>query len=140
MRVNCFSGGFLLSSLSLYSTVTRKHSHWAIVLGNTPTIPQTREFCVGDTNMLVSKNPKICITTNANAKICLTPNANPHHEPVEYSLHWVCQSWVCIGRVDFMLFISFLVVLGTQRKRNSCRVFLCIVYPFADWLGLHARR
>ena len=34
-------------------------------------IPPTREFCVGDTNMLVSK-------------ICVTPNANPQCEQVEY--------------------------------------------------------
>ena len=38
---------------------------------------------VGDTNMLVSKNAKICITPNANAKICITPNVKPQRESVE---------------------------------------------------------
>ena len=48
--------------------------------------------------MLVSKNAKIC-------------------EPPTSS-RWVRQSWVCVGHVDFMLFVLFLVALGTQRKRN----------------------
>ena len=54
--------------LSLYSTATP--SHWAI--------PQTREFCVGYTNMLVSKNAKICIPPDAKPQICITPNAKPN--------------------------------------------------------------
>ena len=31
---------------------------------------------IGDTNMLVSKNAKICINPNLNSKICVTPNAS----------------------------------------------------------------
>ena len=42
------------------------------------------QFRDGDTNMLVSKNAKICVTPNANAKICVTPNTNPQREHVEY--------------------------------------------------------
>ena len=34
-------------------------------------------FCVGDTNMLVSKNAIICLTPNEKHKICVSPNANP---------------------------------------------------------------
>ena len=68
-----------------------------------------REFCVGDTNILVSKNAKICITPNANAKICVTPNPNPQRQHVEYR-----SQNVCVGHVDFMLFvlISFPVCSG----------------------------
>ena len=46
--------------------------------------PPTPQFRVWDTNMLVSKNAKICVTPNANAKIFVTPNANPQSKQVEY--------------------------------------------------------
>ena len=42
--------------LSLYSTVMQNSHIGASRWSRTP----TREFCVGDTNMLVSKNAKIC--------------------------------------------------------------------------------
>ena len=63
-------------------------------------IPLTPELCIRDTNMLASKNAKICITPNTNAKICVIPNPNHQLEPVEHSSHWVRQSWVCVGHVD----------------------------------------
>ena len=47
------------------------------------------KFCISDTNMLVSKNAKICLTSNAKHKICVTPNAKPQWEPMEYSLRLV---------------------------------------------------
>ena len=51
---------------------------------------------VWDTNMLVSKNAKICVTPNANAKFCVTPNANsqpPTRAGRIYAkfLHWPCR-------------------------------------------------
>ena len=42
------------------------------------------KICVGNTNMLVSKNANINITPNANSKICVTLNAKPRQESVEY--------------------------------------------------------
>ena len=39
--------------------------------------PPTREFRVGDTNMLISKNAKICVTYKANAEICVFPQRQP---------------------------------------------------------------
>ena len=51
--------------------------------------PPTPQFGIGDTNMLVSKNVKICVTPNAKHKICVTPNAKPQTEPMEYRLRWV---------------------------------------------------
>ena len=36
------------------------------------------KICVGDTNMLVSNNAKICLTPNAKHKTCVTPNAKPN--------------------------------------------------------------
>ena len=53
--------------------------------------PPTAEFCVGDTNMLVSEN----------ANICVSPNANPRRQPVEYRWRWVSG----VGHVYFMLFV-----------------------------------
>ena len=61
--------------------------------------------------MLVSKNTKSCVTPNGNANICVTPNANPQRKQVEYA-------GADVGHVDFMLFVSFLVALGTQCKRD----------------------
>ena len=42
---------------------------------------------------------------------------------VEYSLRWVRKGCVCAGYVDFMLFVSLLVALGTQRKLGSGRIW-----------------
>ena len=40
----------------------------------------------------------------------------PQREPVEYGSRWVRESWVCVGHVYFMLFVSILFALGTQRE------------------------
>ena len=48
--------------------------HWAI--------SPMREFCIRDTNMLVSKTTKICVTPNVNAKICITP------KQTQYANRW----------------------------------------------------
>ena len=49
--------------------------------------PQRHNFG-WETNMLVSKNAKICVTPNVKHKICVTPNAKPEPEPMEHRLHW----------------------------------------------------
>ena len=61
------------------------------------------------TNMLVSKNTKVCVSPNAKPKICFTPNANPQRESVEYRLRWVPNAkfshWQCTFHyfcVDFI--------------------------------------
>ena len=51
--------------------------------------PQTPQFFVGYTNMLVFKNAKICVTPDAKPKICVSPNAKPQRQSVEYRLCWV---------------------------------------------------
>ena len=35
-------------------------------------------------------------------------------EPVEYGSRWVCESWVCVGHVDFMSFLSISFILGSR--------------------------
>ena len=40
--------------------------------------PLTPQFRLGDTNMLVSKNAKICVTPNENIKFALPPTQNPN--------------------------------------------------------------
>ena len=71
--------------------------------------PPTRRFCVTRTNMLISKNPKICVSPNVNFKICVSPNAKPQHESVEYRLRWVpnakCSRWPCTFHVVCVNFI-----------------------------------
>ena len=52
-------------------------SHWAI--------PLTQEFCVGDTNMLVSNNAKICVTPNTKAKISF-PLVTQHKPSLQWNM------------------------------------------------------
>ena len=59
--------------------------------------PPMLQFSVGDTNMLVSKNAKICVTPNANFKICLTPNVKPQSKSVEYRLRWAKRKLLALG-------------------------------------------
>ena len=60
------------------------------------------KFCVGNTNMLVSKNVQICVT----------PNAKSQRESVEYRLRWVPNAkflrWLC----TFLFFVSISFALG----------------------------
>ena len=42
----------------------------------------------------------------------------PQRLPVEYSLHSVHESLVCIGHVQFMLFVSITFPLGSQLKQG----------------------
>ena len=61
--------------------------------------PPTPHFRVGDTNILVSKN----------AKMCVTPNANPQCKQVEYRWRWVSNirgwRWPCRFHVVCVHFI-----------------------------------
>ena len=59
----------------------------------------TPEFCVGDTNMLVSTRRQ---TPDAKPKICVSPNAKPRRQSVEYRWRWVFWHWPCIFHVYFM--------------------------------------
>ena len=81
------------------------------------------KICVGDTNMLVSKNTKICLIPNAKHKICVSPNVNPQCKLVEYRLRWVPNAKFLRGHVhlifvhvDFIcvgpLFVSRIWALG----------------------------
>ena len=70
--------------------------------------PPMPGFRVGDTNMLVSKNAKICVTPSAKPKICVTPNAKPQRQSLEYRLRWVpnpkCLSWPCTFHFVYHVF------------------------------------
>ena len=72
---------------------------------------------VGYTNMLVSKNVKICITPNAKPKICVPSDAKPTRKSVEYRLRWVPNAnlprWAC----TFHIF---------------CVDFICVVQPISS--------
>ena len=65
------------------------------------------KFCVGFTNMLVSKN----------AKIYVTPNVKPQRGSVELSCVGSPGVGACVVHVHFMLFVSILFALGSQRER-----------------------
>ena len=61
------------SPLSLYSTATQNVWVWALHLSRPP-MPR---FRVGNSNMLVSKNAKICVIPDANQKFALASTQNP---------------------------------------------------------------
>ena len=75
------------------------------------------QFHVGDTNMAISQNAKICVSPNAKPTICITPNKTPN-----------ASQWIYIGcvgspgvgahveHVHFRLFVSISFALGSQRK------------------------
>ena len=67
------------------------------------------QFHVGDTNLLVSKNAKICI-------LPLTPSPNASRWNIGGVGSPTQSSHV--GHVDFMLFVSLSLALGSQRERN----------------------
>ena len=87
------------------NTTATQNSCWGFALDNTP----NAKFCVGYTNMLVSKNAKMCVTPNVKHKICVTPNAKPQREPMEYRLRWVPNAkfscWLCTCHVVCAHFI-----------------------------------
>ena len=60
------------------------------------------QFRVGDTNMLVSKN----------AKICVTPNVNPQRKSMGYRLSWVPNEKCSVGHVHFIFLVSISFALG----------------------------
>ena len=64
-----------------------------------------RKICVGNTNMLVSNNAKICITPTP------TPNAS------RWNIGGVASPMRGVGHVHFMFFVLISFALGTQRKR-----------------------
>ena len=61
---------------------------------------------IADTNMLIYKKPH-----RSKANRCGL-DAGPKTKQMEHSLCWVHDGLVCVGHADFMLFISFLFMLG----------------------------
>ena len=66
--------------------------------------PPTPQFCVTYTNMLVSKNAKICVTPNANAKFQY-PQRQPQRKSVEYKLRWVPKAKFSRWQCTFVFFL-----------------------------------
>ena len=89
-----------------------KHLRWVLSLAETP----NAKFCIRNTNMLVSKNAKICVIPNANFEICVSPNAKPN--ATQWNVGCV-ESQTQISRIGHVLFIFFVLIsfaLGSQRE------------------------
>ena len=69
------------------------------------------QFCVGYTNMLVSKNVKICVTPTRNIKFALPPTQNPNASQWNIGIYKFC-----VGHVHSMLFVLISFALVTQRE------------------------
>ena len=76
--------------------------------------PQRQNCEFGVPNMLVAKNAKICVTPNANAKICVTPTLTPNASRWNIGGVGPPMQNSRIGHVDFMLFVSLSLALGSQ--------------------------
>ena len=115
--------------ISLYSTATQNYWHWCFALGQ----PPNTKIRVGNTNSLVSKNAKICVTPMrvSGIKVVLGP-----------------QRKILAGHVDFMLFIQvfFLVGYPTRMlfsveykplKQSGCCFRFTFIYIFLFFLFFH---
>ena len=74
--------------------------------------PSTPQFHVGYTNMLVSKNTKICVIPHAKHKICITPNAKPQCEPMENRLRWVPNAEISHMPCIFHVVCTHFILVG----------------------------
>ena len=90
--------------LSLYSAAMQNYWYWGFALGQ----PPNAKICVGDINMLVSKNVNICVTPNANFKICITPKPLTPTRVSGINFR--------VDHVQFMLFVLIPFALGTQSE------------------------
>ena len=95
-----------------------------IVRGWRRAMPPTPEFCVGDTNMLVSwsqHNPLIYVLPDAKPKICIIPDAKPRRQSVKYRWCWAFWRWPCIFHVYFMYISCCLCIFHVGYVRISRR-------------------
>ena len=73
--------------------------------------PPTPQFCIGDTNMVVSKS--------VNANICITPNANPQCNQVEYRWRWVPNAKFSHWPFRFHVVFASFSALATRKLANA---------------------
>ena len=78
--------------------------------------PPMPQFCVGGTNMLVSKNSKICVTPTQKVKFALPPTPTPNASRWNIDGVGSPTQNSRVGHVDFMLFGSISFALGSQRE------------------------
>ena len=74
-------------------------------------------------NMLVSTNPLDPTRTQR----------EPQCKLIEYGSRWVCEGCVCVGHVNFMLFVPFSCALGSQHKSGFGGIWALLVWPFFVW-------
>ena len=101
-----------LVKLSLYSTATQNYWRWDFALGQ----PPNSKIRVGNTNMLVCKNAKICVTPTRNIKFGLPPTQTPNAS--QWNIVWVGSPGIGshVGHVHFMFFVLISFAFGSQRK------------------------
>ena len=91
--------------------------------------PPMREFRVGDTNMLVSNNAKICVTPNANAKICMSLTPTPNASRWNIGGVGTPTQGAGVGHVHFMFFcVDFTNPLGKQGPQ--CKILVLAIPSF----------
>ena len=101
--------------------------------------PPTPQFCVGYTNMLVSKNAKtcatpntkhkICVTPNAKHKMCVTPNAKPQRKPMKYRLSWVSNARLLCLSCTFHVACAYFIRVGYPTRTQ-----FAVEYGFNSYL------
>ena len=76
--------------------------------------PPMPQFCFGYTNMLVSKNTKICVTPTRNLKFAFPPTRNPNACQWNIGCTGSQTQISHFGHVHFMFFVSIAFALGSQ--------------------------
>ena len=77
-----------------------------------------KPFCVRNTNGLISKIIKICVTPTRISKFALPPTGNPNESRWNIGYVGLQTQNSCVGPVLFMLFVSISFALGSQRKHS----------------------
>ena len=85
-------------------------------------MPPTPDFCVGDTNILVSwsqrKPFKFALAPTQNLKFALAPTPTPDASQWNIGCVGSLALGLCVGHVHFIFFVLISFALGSQRKRS----------------------
>ena len=103
------------------------------------------KFCDGYTNMLESKNAKICVTSNAKNKICVTPNAKPQSKQIdrkifELAMYIPCTSFHLPWLPNANPVCSGIWALGLYSTRRVLVALGKITQYILHWLHLKKRK
>ena len=106
-KTSCYTAEACSAMLNLYSTATQNYWRWG---------QQEFSLTIGDTNMLVSKNAKICLTPTRNIKFAFPPTQTPNVNQWNIGCGGFPTQNSRVGHVHFKFFVLISFALGSQCK------------------------